>query len=398
MTHLTITTPNELNALLKEMRRSPWVALDTEFISEGRYESELCLVQIAMEGRLALIDPLTVGDLRPFWETLCEDIDEVLVHACRSEMEFCFRAIGRIPDSFFDVQLAAGFVGIDYPSGFRTLLDRLLRLDLPKAEARTDWLRRPLSHLQVEYALGDVRHLRTMAGILKRRLKELDRLDWYDEENATVVERLSQDFRTPRWRNTAKSGKLKPRELAVVRELWMLRDRLAKRANQLPARILRDDLIVELARKGSADPKRIASIRGLPGGRRMFEDIVEAIRAAHALSPEMWPKPSPRLSYPQYTVAVQFLATALTLLCKREQIAPGLVGGPNDIREFVAETYGTLDRDCVPRLRMGWRSELVGELLDDLLTGRTAIRLSDDNPEQPLEFLPLEGKCFDLGP
>ncbi|HBT76740.1 MAG TPA: hypothetical protein DEB39_07395 [Planctomycetaceae bacterium] len=395
VSYLTIIQPGDLDRLLVEMRRSPWVALDTEFISEGRYEPELCLIQVAMEDRLALIDPLSVGALEPFWETLCDDVGEVIVHACRSEMEFCFRSLGRIPGEFFDVQLAAGFVGIDFPSGFRTLLDRLLRLDLAKAEARTDWRKRPLSRLQIEYALGDVRHLRTMTNKLRRRLKELRRLDWYYEENALIADRLERDFRTPRWRNTPKSANLKPRELAVVRELWMLRDRIAKRNNQVPNRILRDDLIVELARKGSADPKRIASIRGLPGGTRLFDEIVEAVSRAFELAPTEWPRPSERHSYPQYAVTVQFLFAALGLLCKQEGIALGLVGGPSDVRELVASSFGTLPKGITPRLTRGWRAELVGDLLDDLLHGKTAMRLLREDIEKPLEFIRLES--FDEG-
>ncbi len=389
-----ISSPAELSRFLADLRRSDWVAIDTEFISEGRYEPQLCLVQVAMEEGLALIDPLSCGDLAAFWELLCERGREVIVHACRSEMEFCFRALGRIPDAFFDVQLAAGFVGIDYPTGFRVLLERLLRLNLEKAEARTDWLKRPLTPLQIDYALGDVRHLRTMAHRLKRRLKEMRRLHWYEEENAVVAERLEIDFSSPRWRNTSKCGNLKPRELAVVRELWMMRDRIAQRT--MSSRILRDDLILELARKGSADPKRIASIRGLPGGTRLFEEIVEAVRRALALPPDEWPAPADRNTYPHYPVVVQFLYTALNLLCKREKIAVALVGGPSDVRESVAAAYGTLPGGITPRFSNGWRAGLIGNLFADLLDGRTVIRLFRADSEEPLEFIPLDGNRFDI--
>ncbi|MGL6195078.1 MAG: ribonuclease D, partial [Thermoguttaceae bacterium] len=126
MSYLFVESPQHLALLLEQMRESPWIALDTEFISEGRYESQLCLVQIAYNEGLALIDPLKIPDLSPFWEVLCDGGREVVVHAGRSEMEFCYRAIRRFPEWLFDVQLAAGFIGIDYPAGFRSLVEKLL--------------------------------------------------------------------------------------------------------------------------------------------------------------------------------------------------------------------------------------------------------------------------------
>lgn len=385
----SIATQSELVKYLEVLRRSPWVAIDTEFISEGRYEPELCLIQVAAENGIALIDPLAVDALTPFWEILCEETDELLVHACRSEMEFCFRATGRLPGTFFDVQLAAGFVGLDYPAGFRTLLDRVMHLDLPKAEARTDWLKRPLTPRQIEYAIGDVLHLRGMSNRLLRRLKELRRLDWFGEESAILAERLKHDFQTPRWRNMPKSGHLKPRELAVVRAVWLLRDRTARRTNQVSARVLRDDLIVELARKGSADPKRLASIRGLPSHTRFFEEMVGEIRKALELPEHELPAPTPKYAYPQYAIMTQFLYAALGLLCRQYRISLHLVGGPNDVRELIAHTLGTLPEGMTPRLASGWRARLLGDRLQDLLDGKTAIRLLCHDEEIPLEFIPF---------
>lgn len=387
-----ISTSSELQALVDKLTDAPSIGFDTEFISEGRYTPQLCLVQIAADvsdgAVLALIDPLALDTLDPLWNLLCDDRREVIVHAYRSEMEFCHRATGRMPSKLFDVQLAAGFLGIDYPSGFRTLIDRLLKIDVPKAESRTVWNKRPLSSRQVEYALGDVRYLESMAGVLKERLKMRGRLGWYEEEITCHTARLQNDFETPRWRNTPKCSGMPPRELAIVRELWLWRDGLAKKWNVPSGRVLRDDLIVELAKRGTSNPKRISAVRGFQRGdlTRILPDICAAIQKALDLPDEELPPISKRISYPQYPVMTQFLYAALGAICKQENIALNLVAGPGDVRELIAAELGTLPPGTEPRLQHGWRSKLVGLRLRDILQGNTALRLDPRQPDNPLVF------------
>lgn len=388
MSYILVSQQSEFQELLRRLRDVPVIAYDTEFISEGRYQPQLCLVQIAAGDVLALIDPLAVQDLEPLWELFCDGRREILVHACRSEMEFCHRSIGRMPEKPFDVQLAAGMVGLDYPSGFRTLLDRLLDIDLPKAESRTVWNNRPLSSRQIEYALGDVRYLEKMSAVLKDRLQKTGRSAWYGEEINRLTQRLKHDFETPRWRNLPKIASFKPRELAIAREVWFWRDRLARKWNQPAGRVLRDDLVVELAKRGTSDAKRIASVRGFQRSdlSRILPEISSAIQRALDMSEEELPDVLRHSSYPQYQVLTQFLYAALGALCKRRKIAQQLVGGPGDVRELIAGILGTLPRGNVPRLASGWRQELIGTELEDILQGRTVIRLDPKQPDDPLVF------------
>jgi ribonuclease D len=182
MSYLSITSALEFREFIKKLRDVPAVVFDTEFISEGRYYSELCLIQIAAGEHLAIIDPISVGNLDALWELFCDGQREVIVHACRSEMDFCFRAVGKMPPKLFDVQLAAGFLGNDYPVGLSTLLSQYLHINLKKGETRSIWNKRPLTPQQVDYALDDVRYLERLAETLKTKLKSEERLDWYYEE------------------------------------------------------------------------------------------------------------------------------------------------------------------------------------------------------------------------
>lgn len=391
MSYISVKNGEELLQLLDKIKGCHWLALDTEFISEGRFRPELCLVQIATDGMLALIDAPAVGEMKPFWRFLADGNLEVLVHAGRSEMEFCYRSVNAFPSKVFDVQIAAGFVGLDYPAGFKTLLERILHLDRAKAETRTDWLKRPLSPRQIEYALDDVRYLSEMTMLLKQQMRDRNRLDWYCREYAESMERLAAYIEEPQWRNTTKSGNLSSKELAILRELWLWRDSIAKATNQVSARILRNDLIVELAKRKTSDIKRISEVRGLlrSGLQKYLPDISAAIKKALSLPPEEWPSTSSKLNYPHYTVRVQFLYAALNLICEQKQIATSLVGSQTDVRELIAESFGTLPAEIKPRLSHGWRAEIVGPVLSDLLNGRMAMRLIREENESPLQLLPI---------
>jgi ribonuclease D len=386
MAHLTVSTAKELHDLCRRLKSAETIAYDTEFISEGKYEPELCLVQIASEGLLALVDPLGIPDLTPLWQLFCDGRREIIVHACRSEMEFCHRSIGRLPPQLFDVQVAAGFAGNEYPMGFSSLLKQFLHVSLRKTESRTTWNQRPLTPLQVEYALDDVRYLEALRRVIKTQLTEQDRLDWYYEEIEQVKLHLKTHFETPQWRALPKISGLPPRELAILRELWFWREDLARQKNIPSSRMLRDDLLVELSRRRTNEEKRIAALRGMQRQdiARILPEIVAAVSRGLELPEQDLPLPPMRSSYPQYTVLSQVLYAVLGSICKRNRIAPLLVGSPNDVRELIAAELGTLPESVAPRLAKGWRSQLIGTLLFDLLHGRKTLQINHNSADEPL--------------
>ncbi|HHK40773.1 MAG TPA: ribonuclease D, partial [Planctomycetaceae bacterium] len=243
--------------------RAAWVAFDTEFVSEYSYRPQLCLIQVATPSGIALIDPVTITDIAPFWEWLVELPGRVIVHAGRAEFEFCLRWTGRAPSDWFDVQLAAGLVATEYPISFRKLVDRFTGRSLGKAETRTDWRRRPLHKRQLEYACQDVVPLKTIADKLSGQLEQRGRTMWYEEEiTAWRSERMAED-RAEGWDRMAGVFKLSGRQRAVARALWRWRESEAESRNILPRRVLRDDLVIELAKWETSDPKRIRSLRGM---------------------------------------------------------------------------------------------------------------------------------------
>ncbi|MEX0977575.1 MAG: ribonuclease D, partial [Pirellulales bacterium] len=150
-----ITSDAQLREFCRELADAPAIAFDTEFVSEHTYRPQLCLIQVAAGDRMAVIDPQAVRDVTPFWEWVASPGHDTIVHSGREELLFCLAAVGRPPARLFDVQIAAGLVGYEYPAGYGSLMYKLLGTRLHKGETRTDWRRRPLSSSQISYALDD---------------------------------------------------------------------------------------------------------------------------------------------------------------------------------------------------------------------------------------------------
>ena len=389
-----LTTDDQLHELCRRLADASIVALDTEFVSEYSYRPELCLVQVAVDGKLAAIDPRMVGDLTPLWAQLAAEGTETVVHAGREEFCFCLQAIGRRPCLWWDVQIAAGMVGMDYPSSYAKLVGGLLGQSLPKGETRTDWRRRPLSRRQLEYAMYDVVHLVPMRDELHRRLDRLGRLDWFEREMAAWQDDVERSKGAQRWRRLSRASGLSSRSLAIVRELWLWREDEAMRRNCPARRVLRDDLIVELGRRGTADHKRIEAVRGLQRGDlknkipQMSQAIAAGLQVPDVECPEMFRGSPPS----QVQVIAQFLAAALASICRSRKIAPGLVGSVQDVRELVAYHLGLepSDDNNVPALACGWRAEIVGKQIEELLAGKLAIRITDPASDEPLSIEPTD--------
>ncbi len=389
MQHSIITDNAELKQFCESLAAAEIIAFDTEFVSEDSYRSQLCLVQVAAGDRLRAIDALAV-DMAPFWETLVAGDHQTIVHAGREELVFCLDAVGKAPRRLFDVQIAAGLAGREYPAGYGNLVRGLLKVHAEKGETRTDWRRRPLSDRQIGYALEDVRHLMPMRDRLQARLEQLGRLPWLDVEMEAWQAGVLRSRQNDRWRRVSGSSGLDRRSMAIVRDIWRWRAAEAERRDCPPRRLLRDDLIVELAKRRSDDPKRIRAVRGMDRGelRRALDKMAGCVRRALDLPDDELPEQIRQDSNRQLTMIGQFLSAALTSICREAKVAPALVGTPSDVRDLVA--YRLEDRPerttSPPALACGWRAELVGKTLDDLLAGRVAIRITDPASQRPLSF------------
>jgi ribonuclease D len=385
--HDFITSESQLDALVGRLADHDSLGFDTEFVSEHTYRSQLCLIQVAAGDVLAVIDTLKVRELEPFWRLLTNPDRTTVVHAGREELGFILHAIGERPARLFDVQVAAGLVDHDYPAGYASIVRRMLGQPTSKGETRTDWRKRPLSPAQIDYALDDVRHLHDLWKTLAQKLADRGRSNWMTEEMASWLDEVEASFTRKRWRRVSGLNGLSRRELAVARELWHWRDSVAEDRDMPPKRVLRDDLLVELAKRKSADPQQIAAIRGMQRSdlRHILPAIADAIdRGLNLPDDELPGGEKHRAPPPQVNVLGQFLATAIGGLCRNLEIAPSLVGTASDMRELLAWKLNHGKDDPPPALMQGWRAEVIGSLIDDLLAGRASLRVSDLKSRDPL--------------
>ena len=387
--HRFIRSSSELSDYLRSIRGAKRIDFDTEFVSDGKYKTELCLVQAATEFGPVLIDPLAVEDMTQFWNRLCDPAVQVTAHSARSEMEFCYKAIGRVPDRLFDIQLAAGFVGIDYPASLKKLVDECLHIDLPKDETRTDWRLRPLSSLQVEYALNDVLYLEGVAAELRRRLERLGRVAWFEEESRDYLARMVTSFTGIGWQRVAGINTLGRRELAIVRELWYWRERKAAGKRRSARHILRDDVIIELAKLKTTDPNRLAELRSIhrrSDAAMYVQELPKIVARGLAVPDFALPEIPVNFSFPNYPIASSWLLAILHSEAKKRGLSPNILAFPQDARELIAHYAGTLPAGVTPRLMTGWRREFLGTLPEEILSGKRSVSFDLNSIDAPLRL------------
>ncbi len=389
--YLRIDDAGQLQDFCERCGHGDVIGFDTEFVSENRYRPELCLLQVASENEIAIVDTLRVPDLNPFWSLLIADDQATLAHAAREEFLFCFRACGKKPARLFDVQLAAAFVGFDYPASYANLVTQILGARVPKGETRTDWKRRPLSDKQIRYAIGDVEHLHALYEELSVRLQKSGRLEWYYEEIAKWMNDLARNEQAPQWHRISGVSRLNRRSLGILQQLWLLREGEAEKRNRSPKRVIPDDLMIELAKRSSSRPSSFKAIRGFENRvhRGLLPPIADAIQRGIDLPDKQLPKKPDRGLSLNLGLLGQYLSTVLNVVCRQQDIAPALVGTAQDLRHFAAWRLGMIPASETPVLSTGWRAEIVGSTIDKALQGEIGLRVDNPRSDEPLTIQDL---------
>jgi ribonuclease D len=365
---MTQTEVERFAELAQEHRR---LGLDTEFMPEGRYKPLLCLVQIAVAGEVAVLDPLDGLDPGPLAEVLADPEIEIVLHAGRQDVAILRREWKTTFTHVFDTQVAAGFAGFSAQAGYNGLLHDVLRIRLPKTASFTRWDARPLTDEQLAYARGDVEHLLALADDIQARLVDRGRLGWAREECVAIAEATDERDPMEVWRRLPRVSGLDPRERAVARELGAWRERSAAREDRPVGAILRDPTVVELAKRQPAGRRELSQIRGITPDvvRRRGEDIVQAIERGKRAEPIRLEEGdrSPTEAVDGPTIA---LAESLVRVRAQEAgLAYELIAARADLAPVVVAARRGGDEPSVRTLQ-GWRRELVGAELLELLAGR----------------------------
>ena len=392
MEYESISSIDDLRQFCDELSDAPVIGFDTEFVSEDRYRPQLCLIQVAAGDRLAIIDPLKMHSTAPFWDLLVQPGRTVIAHAAREESRFCYQFTNQPIAGLFDTQLAAGFSGMEFPISLGNLVNRLTGKTLAKGESRTNWRHRPLSVDQLHYALQDVTELEAMYRMQMEAVARLDRQSWLEEETGIRQQKVIEQETSENWHRVSGCAGMSPRQLEIIRHLWRWRDKRAATLDRPVRRVMRDDLMVELAKRGSADINKIRSIRGMDwrGYSAHYGDIATAIEAALEVPDEDLPRRTRRSRSVISPMLSQFLSTSMACISRQNQLAPSIVGNADDVKEVLGYELDRKEDDQVPSLLTGWRGEIIGKTFRKLLSGEAAIRVANVRQEQPLEFIELD--------
>jgi ribonuclease D len=360
----------DVAAIAERARAAGRLGLDTEFMPEGRYKPLLCLVQVVVGEEVWVLDPLAGFDPAPLAAVLADPAVELVVHAGRQDVAILRREWRTDVTNVFDTQVAAGFAGFSAQAGYNGLLHDVLRIRLPKTASFTRWDVRPLTDEQVGYARGDVEHLLPLADDIRGRLEAKGRLEWALEECRAIAD--ATDERDPEevWRRLPRIGGLDPRERAVARELGAWRERSAAREDRPVGAILRDPTVVELAKRQPAGRRDLAQIRGVNPDviRRRGDEILAAVGRGKAAEPVL-PEEGERLATEPQDGPVIALAEALVRARAQEAgLAYELIAARADLSPIVVAARRSKPEPDVRTLR-GWRRELVGAELLELLAG-----------------------------
>jgi len=385
---MTAEQPATLEAIARGARAAGTIALDTEFMGEGRYRTLLCLVQLAIPDgpdgseRIEIVDPLAEDlDGAPLAAILEDPAVQVVVHAGRQDVALMRRRFGADVRNVFDTQVAAGFAGMGAQSSYESLLSEMLGVRVAKSASFTRWDARPLSPEQLAYAREDVVHLLQLAAELERRLEALGRLQWAYEE-CEPLER-SNDERDPEaiFARLPRVGGLSASSRPIARELVKWREQTATRQDRPVQGVLSDAALMEIAKRKPSSRSELERIRGLGAGgmRRRAEELLEVVQRARAYPPDPSPqRPRPPSPRPEDAPLVSLAEALLRTRANEAGLAYELLATRADLHTIVAArragpAAGVDAALADVRTLRGWRRQLVGEELLELLDGRRSL-------------------------
>lgn len=369
-----IDTAPHLREFCTALKGADWIALDTEFLREKTYYPKFCLVQVACGTRVACIDPLALADLDPLAEILFDPAITKVVHSGRQDLEIFFRLWSRLPAPIFDTQIAAPLIGLAEQISYAGLVSDLLGVSLGKGHTRTDWSLRPLSEAQLRYAADDVIYLGAAYQAMLGQLETFGRLAWPEDDFAELLNPAL--YETPpdqAWQRIGGVQQLRPRSLAVLQSLAAWREETARSLDIPRGWVVKDEVLLDLARLSPKTPEELKRIRGLEERtvKRYGNTWYELIRSAQdrTLQP-LDMKARPARKSPEQEALLDLLSAVVRLRAAQHTLNPVVLASRKDLEQL-------LDQPEQCRLLHGWRRVMAGEELAAILRGECRVTVAE---------------------
>jgi ribonuclease D len=371
-----IATNDELAAACQRFARHPFVTVDTEFHRETTFWPILCVVQVASDDEALVIDALAEGlDLSPLFALMANENVVKVFHAARQDAEIFWKLAGVVPKPMFDTQVAAMVCGYGDQVSYSELVNSICHVSVDKSSRFTDWARRPLAPAQIDYAIGDVTHLRDIYRALLEKLNKSGRLSWLEDEMKVLTSASTYEQHPENAWERLKNRARKPRDLAVLMELAAWREKEAQSRDVPRSRVLKDDILVEIALAAPRTAEALANLRAFPRGMERAKagaEILNAVEQGLARDPKSLPRiEKDKRGPPGSAATVELLKVLLRQVCDQSGVAAKMIATVDDLEMIAAD-----DRADVPALH-GWRRNLFGARALELKRGRLALTVEN---------------------
>ncbi len=370
---MLIDTDDELAAFAKRCQASSYMAIDTEFLREKTYFARLCLLQIAIEGEIAIIDPFPIKNLKVLVEPLVNPDIVKIFHACSQDMEILHHDLGIVPSPVFDTQVAASIQGKFQQASYASLVSSYCSVTLQKKDSFTDWSRRPLRPSQVDYAADDVRYLPKIWRKMTADLKKENRLNWLDAAFSEITDPAKYEIDPrERFRKLRRVNQLSPRQMAAAREFAAWREERAMKRDIPRKWICSDEQIVEACRREARSIDELYMVRGLRDSLRNDDarKVVAAIKRGLECPEEDLPSFGNRnRNEANVDVVVDLMGAIVHLRAKENHIAVQTLAPHTELVKLARGQR----KDCT--LLKGWRKKVVGDELVALTEGKYLLGL-----------------------
>lgn len=366
-----ITTTRELADACQRLAQHPYVTVDTEFLRESTYYPQLCVAQMASPDEAVVVDTLSPAlDLSPFFDLMADERVLKVFHAARQDIEIVWHRAGFVPGPIFDTQVAAMVLGYGESISYEQLVQRITGDLIDKSHRFTDWSKRPLSEAQLRYAVSDVTHLREVYLALAGDLARRGRSNWVAEEMNVLTSPDTYRMEPERAWERLKTRVRKPKELAVLIELAAWREREAQARDIPRGRVLKDDVIGDLAVQAPTTPERLAALRSIPKGferSKWGQEVIAAVKTGLAKDPKTLPRLERGRASGNGSATVELLKVLLRMTSERHGVASKIIANVEDLERIAA------DDDADVRALKGWRRQMFGEKALALKQGRLAL-------------------------
>ncbi len=366
-----ITTTKELSAACARLAKHDFITVDTEFLRETTYFPILCVVQMASTDEAVVVDTVAEEiDLAPFYKLMANEKVLKVFHAARQDIEIVWHRAKLIPHPVFDTQVAAMVLGYGDSISYDQLVQRITGDALDKSHRFTDWKRRPLTAAQLKYAISDVTHLRDVYLALSADIEKRKREDWVRDEMKVLTSPETYRMEPETAWQRLKTRARKPKELAVLMEVAAWREREAQARDVPRGRVLKDEVVGDIAVQAPTTAEKLAGLRSLPKGferSKWGHEILDAVKRGLARDPKSLPLMERTKNGMNGAATVELLKVLLRMTAERNGVAAKVIATVDDLEQIAAD-----DGADVPALK-GWRREMFGEKALALKAGKLAL-------------------------